>query len=53
LPSKGILLEGLHSYPGAIGLIRETDLTPQMRVLTVDGKHLGDTDYPLMEEAQR
>ena len=49
LPSKGMLLEGLRSYPGAIGLIRESDLTPEMKVLTVDGKHLADSDYPLQD----
>ena len=47
LPSKGILMEGLRSYAGAIGLLREADLTPDMKVLTVNGKRMEDADYPL------
>jgi hypothetical protein len=47
LPSKGIVLEGLRAYPGAITLVRESDLTPEMKVLTVNGKNLQDSDYPL------
>jgi hypothetical protein len=47
LPSKGILLEGLRTYAGAIGLVREAEVTPEMKVLTVNGKHIRDADYPL------
>ena len=47
LPSKGIVQEGLRSYVGAIALVRVADITGQMKVLTVDGKHIRDADYPL------
>jgi len=47
LPSKGIMLEGLRSYPGAIALLRDSDVTPEMKVLTVDGKRVQDANYPL------
>jgi hypothetical protein len=47
LPSKGIVQEGLRTYPGAIALVRDSDLTPDMKVLTVNGKFMQDADYPL------
>lgn len=47
LPSKGILQEGLRSYAGAIALVRVADVTREMKVLTVDGKHIQDAAYPL------
>jgi hypothetical protein len=47
LPSRGILQEGLRTYPGAIALVRETEVTPQMKIITVNGKHAADIDYPL------
>jgi hypothetical protein len=47
LPSKGIVLEGVRSYAGAIALVRDADLSPEMKVLSVNGKHLQDADYPL------
>lgn len=47
LPSRGILQEGLRSYPGAIALVRTSEVTPQMKIITVNGKHVQDADYPL------
>lgn len=47
LPSKGIIQEGVRSYPGAIALVRDADVTPEMKVLTVNGKRIQDGDYPL------
>jgi len=47
LPSRGILQEGLRSYAGAIALVRVPEVTPQMKVITIDGKHVRDADYPL------
>jgi hypothetical protein len=47
LPSKGILQEGLRSFAGAIALVRVADVTREMKVLTVDGKHIQDAAYPL------
>jgi len=47
LPSKGIVQEGVRSYVGAIALIRDAEVTPGMKVLTVNGKRIQDADYPL------
>ncbi|HXY04052.1 MAG TPA: hypothetical protein VEI49_10775 [Terriglobales bacterium] len=47
LPSRGILQEGLRTYPGAIALVRVLEVTPQMKIITVNGKHVRDADYPL------
>jgi ABC-type phosphate transport system substrate-binding protein len=47
LPSKGITMEALRIYPGAIALIRVSDITPEMKVITVEGKKPDSTNYPL------
>lgn len=47
LPSKGIIQEGVRSYQGAIALVRSSDVTSEMKVLTVNGKRMQDADYPL------
>lgn len=47
LPSKGMTLAAIQSMPGAIVLVRRSDLTPEMKVLKVNGKDIDDPDYPL------
>ena len=47
LPSKGITLEALRTYPGAIALIRHSDVTAEMKVLSVQGKKPENPEYPL------
>jgi hypothetical protein len=41
------LRSAVASIPGAIAYMRESDVDGRLKVLTVEGKHLGDTDYPL------
>lgn len=47
LPSKGMVQEALRTYAGALSLVKEPDLIPGMKVVTVNGKHMQDADYPL------
>jgi ABC-type phosphate transport system substrate-binding protein len=47
LPSKGITMEALRTYPGAIALIRVSELTAEMKVISVQGKKPDSPGYPL------
>ncbi len=47
VPSVGMQKEALGLFPGAITLVKTTDLKPGMKVLRVDGSLPGDARYPL------
>ena len=47
LPSKGMTMEAVRAYRGAIALVRQSEVTPDMKVITVGGKKPEDRDYPL------
>ncbi len=47
LPSKGMTLEALRAFPGALVLIRSSEVTPEMKVLAVDGLKPESSGYPL------
>lgn len=47
LPSKGMTIEAVRSFNGALALVRRSDLTKDMKVLSVNGKRPDDADYPL------
>jgi len=47
LPSKGMTIEALRAFPGAIALIRVSEVTAEMKIVTVDGKKPESSEYPL------
>lgn len=47
VPSSGLLLRVVASLPHAIAYVREDEVDPSVRVVTVDGKRITDPDYPL------
>ena len=47
LPSKGMTMEAVHTRPGALALIRVSDLTPEMKVLSIDGRKPDSPGYAL------
>ena len=47
LPSKGMTIEALRAFPGALALIRLSEVTPEMKIVSVDGKKPDSPDYPL------
>ncbi|HEU5400797.1 MAG TPA: hypothetical protein VFU86_05540 [Terriglobales bacterium] len=47
LPSRGITRDALRMYPGAIALIRLSEVMPDMKVISVQGKRPDDPGYPL------
>lgn len=47
LPSKGITMEAVRTYRGAIALIRISEVTSEMKVISVQGKKPDSADYPL------
>lgn len=47
LPSRGMTMEALRGAPGAIGLVRQSEILPDMKVVSIDGKVPTDPDYAL------
>ena len=47
LPSKGMTIEALKARPGAIALIRLSEVTAEMKVLLVDGRKPDNPGYAL------
>jgi ABC-type phosphate transport system substrate-binding protein len=47
LPSKGMTMEAVRSRPGAIALVRVSDVTPEMKVLSIDGRKPDSPGYAL------
>ena len=47
LPSKGMSMAAVNDYPGALVLIRASEVTADMKVLVIDGKKPEDPGYPL------
>ena len=47
IDSVSLLLRVVAALEGAIGYVREGFAAPDLKVVTVDGKHPGDAGYPL------
>jgi hypothetical protein len=46
-PNRRLTLALVAAIPGAVALVEEGELPPNVRVLTLDGLSSGDTGYPL------
>jgi len=47
VPSVGMQKEALNLFPGAITLVKMTEVKPGMKVLRVEGLLPGEAGYPL------